>query len=212
MPPLLTTIVFKCVDDRIYLNQTMAKGLATKQNSLTKEILFKLALAGCFVIASTSPFFLTRFLQSYFKDKLKRTLWRRAALLKRLAQKKIVSFNELKNGSVKIELTQHGRKWIRQYKLEDMKVETSKGWDKKWRLIFYDIPEYNKKARQALSQKLRDLHLYRFQKSLWVSAYECLPELEFICSVFNIDLNRHIFYLETASIPKEKEVKTWFGI
>lgn len=189
----------------------MATGFSRKDN-LTKETLLALARAGCFVVAATSPYFLTNFLQAYFKDKMKRACRKRAERLRELEKKRVVSFQELPDGKVKIELTQHGQNRIRCYQLEDLKINIPKKWDRKWRLIFYDIPEYNKKARDALSKKLRDLGLYQFQKSLWVSAYNCLPEIEFCCAVFNIDMNNHIFYLETQNVPKEKEIKKWFHL
>ena len=188
----------------------MAKGLVRRDN-LAKDTLLGLATAGAFIIAATSPFFLTRFLEQYFNDKIKRIAQKRAERLREFEKKKLVSFKELRDGSVKIELTHQGKLLVRHYKLDELKINKQGSWDKRWRLIFYDIPEYKKKARDAFGKKMKDLGLYRLQKSLWVSAYDCLAEIEFLCSVFEIDMD-DVLYLEVANIPKDREVRKWFEL
>ena len=187
----------------------MPKGLVKRDNT-TKEILLALLKAGCFIIAATSPYFLSGFLRKWFKDKVKKTAWKRAERLRELQKRKIVSFTEQQDGTVKIELTHQGKILVRQYNLDEIKINKPKIWDKKWRLILYDIPEHKKKARDAFNVKLRDLGLFRLQKSLWVSAYDCLPQIEFLCAVFDLNLDKNIFYLEVPNTPKEKEIKDWF--
>lgn len=190
----------------------MPRGPSIKGNNLTKEILLKLAVAGCFVIAVTSPFFLTNFLKHYFGDKLRRTAWQRSVRLKELSKKKIVSFKEMPNGSVRIELTHKGKIIIRQYKLDELKLNPPKKWDRKWRVIIYDIPHRFKKARDGFREKLKQLGLYQLQKSVWVSPYDCLAEIEFLAGVFNLDLNEHVFYFSTLEIPHESKLKKWFNL
>ncbi len=190
----------------------MPKGFTTT-SALTKDLLTTIATAGCLIVVATiSPHFFAKFLYVYFKEKNREMAWKRAARLRELEKKKVVSFTEMPDGAIKIELTHRGKKLLRQYKLEELKIDTSKPWDKKWRLISYDIPEYKKNARRALSTKFRKLKLFQLQKSLWVSAYPCLEEMEFICAVFDINLNHHIFYLEVPKVPKEEKIKRWFGI
>lgn len=191
------------------------KNMAKKLGSgslLTKEILLKLAQVGCFIVATSSPYFGHYVVQKYFNDKIKTLAQKRARKLKELQNKNLINFLELPDGSIKIELSHLGKNFIRHYKLEELKINKPRKWDKKWRLVIYDIPHQNKKARDAFRKKIKDLGLYRLQKSVWVSPYDCLAEIEFLCTVFDIDINRNIIYFETPKLPNEQDLKKRIGL
>lgn len=62
----------------------------------------------------------------------------------------------------------------------DRKAEKLKtAWDKKWRLVIYDIPEKKKSARDCLRKYLIDLGFGRVQDSCWVSPYDFSSEVYF---------------------------------
>lgn len=184
-----------------------------RKNNLTKDTLLKLALGGAFIlVAATSPYFFHQIAKNYFKEKVKKVIGARARKLRELEKKKLISFKDLGDGKVKIEIAHKGKLLIRQYQLENMKIAKPKFWDKKWRVIIYDIPHYNKKARDAFRLKLKELGLYFLQRSVWISPYDCLSEIEFLCSVFDIDLNNHVYHFVASEIPKEREIKKWFGL
>ncbi len=184
-----------------------------KGTPLTKNTVLKIALGGAFILVSiNSPYFLSQIAQNYFKEKNKRAIYARARKLKELEKKKIVSFKEIENGKVKIELTHKGKLFAREYNLDNLKLNKPKIWDRKWRIIMYDIPDYNKKARDAFRSRIKQLGLYPIQKSVWVSPYDCLPEIEFLCAVFDIDMNNHVYQFTTTEIPKEREIKKWFNL
>jgi DNA-binding transcriptional regulator PaaX len=194
----------------------MPKGFSKSYN-LTKEIILTLAKVGCFAIAATSPYFFHHLINSYFAHLSKQQRYRAAERMRELQKKKIVSVQELANGSMRVELTNRGKDVARQYNLETISINKQKKWDGKWRLVIYDIPHHHKKARDAFRGKLKQLGLYNLQKSVWVSAYDCLPELEFLCGVFEIDPDRHLVYLTLNSLNElprnqEKELKRWFNL
>ncbi len=184
-----------------------------KINNLTKDTLLKLALGGAFILVSiSSPYFLNQVAKNYFKEKSKKAAYARAKRLGELEKKKIISFKESSNNKIKIELTHKGKLLVREYNLDNLKLNKPKVWDKKWRIFMYDIPDYHKKARDAFRFKIKQLGLYPLQKSVWISPYDCTPEIEFLCAVFDIDINSHVYQLTTTQIPKEREVKKWFDL
>ena len=190
----------------------MPKGFLLK-NNLTKDTLLRLAAAGFFTLAAvTSPYFLHTVVKGYFKEKTKELAAKRAKKLKELQGRKLIEFKELSDGSIRITLSHLGKNLVRKYKLEEMKINKPLKWDQKWRIISYDIPNNQRKASNALRQKLKDLKLYKLQKSIWVSPYECIEELEFLCSIFDINIDNHVFYFKTTEIPKETEVKKFFNL
>ncbi len=190
----------------------MARGFNLKAN-LTKDTLLKIAAVGLITIAvTTSPFALHAIAKYYFKEKSEKMARKRARKLAELRKRKLIEFKEMADGSLRITLSHLGKKVIRQYKLEEMKLKIPKKWDNHWRIIMYDIPNRQRKASDAFRRKIREMGLYQLQKSVWISPYACLEELEFLCSVFDLNIDRHIFYLKTNSIPKEKEAKKFFGL
>ena len=190
----------------------MAKGFVLRDN-LTKDTLLKIAGFGFLTVAAiTSPYFLHMIVRGYFKDKTGELAKKRARKLRELQKRKLLEFREMPNGSVKITLSHLGKNLVRQYKLEEMVIIKPKQWDKKWRVIIYDIPQKQREASNAFRKKISDLGLYQLQKSVWVSPYECLPEIEFLCAIFDIDINNCVYHFKTDEIPKMAEIKEFFNL
>lgn len=91
-----------------------------------------------------------------------------------------------------------------------MKIKTLKHWDKKWRIVSFDIPEKQKNAREALRKKLRDLDFYPLQKSMFVLPYPCQDEIDFIAEIFQI--RKNITYFETTLISNEGKIRAYFNL
>jgi len=91
-----------------------------------------------------------------------------------------------KDGKDIVEITKKGRKKILQYDYENLKLKKQKKWDGLWRVVMFDIPEDKKNARRALSNKLKSMGFYKFQKSVFISPYKCGEEIEFITNYFRV--------------------------
>ncbi len=101
-----------------------------------------------------------------------------------LYKNKMVDFKENADGTVKLILSNEGKKKTLMYKIDSMSIKTPKRWDNKWRLIIFDIPEQLKKVREAMRFHLRRLGFYQLQKSAFVHPYECGDEIEFIIELY----------------------------
>ncbi|MDD5547675.1 MAG: hypothetical protein PHN74_02140 [Candidatus Pacebacteria bacterium] len=190
----------------------MAKGFILKDN-LTKDTLLKIASYGLMTLAaSTSPFFLSNLIKTYFKDPNGKLAAKRARKLRELQRRKLIEIKEMDNGSVRVTLSQNGKDLVRQYNLQDMMLKKPKHWDGLWRIMTYDIPGSQRQASMALSRKIRSLGLYQLQKSVWVYPYDIIPEIEFLCAIFNIDIDDNICYFKASDIPREKEARKFFNI
>ena len=55
----------------------------------------------------------------------------------------------------------------------------NQGWDKKWRILIYDIPERYKIKREYLRKFLKNLGFGKVQDSCWVSPYDYSREVSF---------------------------------
>lgn len=187
----------------------MPRGLVRKRG-LTRDTLLLIASLGALTIAATSPYFLHKIARQYFKERSRERIRARARKLRELEKRKLIRFKELGNGTVRIELTHQGKILVRQYNLEDIKLTKPARWDGQWRILIYDIPADQRRASNAFREKLKQLGLFPLQRSVWVSPYECLPEIEFLASVFEIDIDRCIYYFLAKNIPREEEVRKFF--
>ena len=190
----------------------MARGFVKREN-LTRDTLAVIAALGILAIAvATSPYFLNEISKVFFNDKSLAERRARARKLRELEKRKLISFKELGGGKVKIELTKGGQRLVRMYDLDKMRLSRPKKWDGFWRIITYDIPSSKRKASDAFREKLKDLGLFQLQKSVWVSPFECLAEIEFLGAVFEIEVGRHIHYFKTKEVPLKSEIKDFFEL
>ena len=96
-----------------------------------------------------------------------------------------------------------------QFDLENLKISNRGPWDKKWRLIMFDIPESKKSAREALRNKLKDLGFIQFQRSIWLYPYSCKDEIDFITEYFSV---AKYINLITVKIEDDKPLRAKFKL
>ena len=179
------------------------------KNGLTKKILWTLFIAGCFTIAATSPYFLTNIARAYFRGK-KYNKRKVAKTLYSLKKSRLIIGME-RNGVFEVRLTKEGRKMIKKYQFDELKVEKQKVWDKKWRILIFDIPEESRKiAREALREKLKRLSFYQLQERVWVCPYPCEKEIKFLAEVFEI--NPYINIILADRIFDDMKVREYFEL
>lgn len=83
-----------------------------------------------------------------------------------------------------IEITEKGIEKLKQLTLENLKIEKPKRWDRKWRVVIFDIPEKYKVLRNLFRSKLYALGFIQVQKSVFVYPFECTKEVNLICNYY----------------------------
>jgi len=157
-----------------------------KRNTICQDILKAALIAGGITLILTSPTGTRRLLKEIPKElkKYKRKqLWRALYYLRSKNRIQIIKEN---NSGIEIEITKVGKKHLRKIDFDNLSLIKPNVWDKKWRMVIFDIPEKKKKAREALRQKLKDLNMVKLQDSIWVTPYPCEDEIAFIKSIFNL--------------------------
>ena len=119
--------------------------------------------------------------------------------LNRLYLKNYIEFVKRRGGIENVRLTNDGRARFLEHQFQKLALKPSKKWDKKWRLVLFDIPETKKKIRDALRRKLKELGFLEFQKSVFVYPYSCRDEINFVTNFWNIP--EHVHYLEAPISP-----------
>ena len=90
----------------------------------------------------------------------------------------------VKDGEACFRITSQGKKHLVRlfpiYKLADS------GWDGKWRVVIFDIPEIDKKAREYLRWKLISWGFGMLQKSVYISPLNVLADLKEYLKTLNL--------------------------
>lgn len=80
-----------------------------------------------------------------------------------------------KRGRAYYQLTSKGSKRIRE-NIPILRL-AAKTWDRKWRIVIFDIPEKKKRLRESLRRKLIDLGFGRWQKSVYIIPHDIRDEI-----------------------------------
>jgi len=112
-----------------------------------------------------------------------------------------------KNG---YQLTDKGQHWLNQNKYKYFQF-ANKVWDKKWRIILFDIPTLMDKQRHVFRSRLKNIGAYMFQKSVFVFPYPCEEEIGYWCC--DLELSDYVDVVVTEHLgSKEPDIKKHFSI
>lgn len=134
--------------------------------------------------------------------------WRLRQVLKRLYDQKLVEIYETGEGYT-VKVTEKGRRRLLKYNLDDL-ILTDKKWDKKWRIIIYDVDESKKTLRNVFQKMLRKLEFLQLQKSVYLTPYPCENEVEYLRQIYGI--GREVVLLTITGLENEQAYKEYFGL
>lgn len=185
------------------------------KNEIGKIILKGILISGGVAVAATSPYFVSRALPKIFKyakyglkrRKKMKNFQRSFYYLKSQDMIKI----EDRGGQIYISLTKEGKKRAGKYQIDDLAIKPAKKWDKKWRVLIFDIKEKQKIKREALRGKIKELGLYQLQESVWVCPYEFQKEMETLRNFFQLK-NDEMKVITASDIENDERIKTFFSI
>src|SRR3989338_1101787 len=129
--------------------------------------------------------------------------------VKNLYKSKLIKSTENNDGSVSMTLTGKGKLTTFTYNIDKLKLIKPKSWDGLWRIVLFDIPEYKKMARDALSFKLKSIGFYPLQKSVFIYPFECKKELDFLIEFF--ELRQYVRLLTVNKTDIDLHLKEIFG-
>ena len=86
--------------------------------------------------------------------------------------------------------------------IREIAIKTPKKWDRKWRIIFFDIPEPRKSSRDAFAAKIRSLGFKVMQRSVFVHPFSCREQVKTIAEYYGVA--RYVTYIVTDHLDNEK--------
>lgn len=106
-------------------------------------------------------------------------------------------------------VTQKGTRRLAKAEYESLSIGSTSVWDRKWRIILFDIPEQQRVNRRLLITKLKALGFQQLQRSVWVHPLACRSEVELVAS--HIGITKYLSYIEATGIDNEAALITRFN-
>lgn len=175
-----------------------------KREHLQKIILNSIQIAGVLSVGLVAPNVLSTM------DKL--------GLLPKARQKEYISSSAsklakrglLEFGRGHYRLTKEGERTLRLWEIADYKLNKPKHWDKKWRVVIFDIPEKKKKVRDQVRNLFVSAGFERLQDSVWVYPYDCEDIVGLLKTDFGI--SRDVLYMIVDEIENDKRLREEFNL
>ena len=141
-------------------------------------------------------------------EEIDRRSLRRA--IKSLYESKLISEKQNPDGTITIILSSNGKNKALAYDLENIKIKEPNKWDKKWRVVLFDIPDKLKKAREIFRIHLKNLDFFKLQESVFVHPYDCQDEIDYIVEFYN--LRKFVRFIVADSVDNELHLKKHFNL
>lgn len=179
------------------------------KSEIARNILALLMLSGIIVVAATSPFFIINIIKGLSKLKKypNKKVYNTFYMLKKGG---LINFYK-KNNQIYISLTERGKKKAGWMQIDNLKIKKPKKWDRKWRILSFDIAQLKKIYREALRGKLKEMGFQMFQKSAWIFPYDCKKEIILLKSFFGLN-DKEVKLIVAESIGNDKEYRDFFKL
>lgn len=196
------------------LSKQIDKRAFAEKYAPVKEVL-KLVGAGVFLAASIAIPNLPVALKPFLKHDDEYEAWKRFNIpylkrtIERLEKQKLVEIAD-EHGMQVIKITSQGRQKILKIALDNLAVEKPAVWDRKWRIVSFDLPEKQKRLRKILVEYLKAWGFYPLHKSVYLHAYPCLDQIEYLRQYMGI--NEYVRIFTVIGIENDALFKEFFAV
>jgi CRISPR-associated endonuclease Cas2 len=176
----------------------------SRRKDLQKIILETVALAGVLSVALVAPNVIKSMEKSGIIPKRRQKEYVSSSASK-LAKRGLLYFD-----GKRYQLTSKGEKLLRRWELADFKLIKPKRWDRKWRLIIFDIPEKKRRVRDQIRHLFNSSGLYRLQDSVWAYPYDCEDIITLLKS--ELGVGKNVLYLIVEELENDKYLREHFDL
>ena len=188
--------------------ETEAKKIR-RRGQIQKALLTTLLIGGMIAIGATPRINILKLLGNKKRNQYRLKHQVNDALI-RLSRKGLVAF-VIKDGRKFARLTPAGSQRL---KLEQEKaallLQRKKRWDKRWRVIIFDIPERRRGVRSRLRAIMQECGFVRLQDSVWVYPHDC-EDLTVLMKA-ELKTGSSILYMVVEKIENDAWLKKHFSI
>lgn len=128
--------------------------------------------------------------------------------LGRLVAKGLVTFVE-EDGKRYARITEKGERML-QMETERTAIAKKRKWDRRWRVVIFDIPERRKSVRASLRRFMNEYGFVRLQDSVWIYPYDCEDLIALAKANFRVGAD--VLYMIVERLEHDKHLREHFGL
>ena len=183
--------------------------LQTKRRRVETAILGTLAVAGVVAVAATGPgaLQLLKYAMPYLNERYQRQTIRRAI-------NRLIKQGYIQKENDRYRITDTGRKRLEQSvrtaRIKLQQHAQTKKWDRKWRVVIFDIKEKRRAVRDELRTLLTNTGFVRLQDSVWVYPHRCDEVIALL--KFHLTLGYDLVYIIADGIEGDEALRENFGL
>ncbi len=179
-----------------------------RKNYLQRALLVAVGISGLMLVGAIAPN-VSQIIRKAGRNKYKFS-YQVKSVATRLAQKGLVRFID-RGGKKYLEITEKGRRILELEQQEAaLKQRVRRRWDKRWRMVAFDIPERYRTTRNKLRTTLRALGFMQLQGSVWVYPYDCEEIITLLKS--DLRLGGMALYSIVEKIENDARLKRHFKL
>mgnify|MGYP001565342253 FL=1 len=115
-----------------------------------------------------------------------------------------------RDGKKFIRLTEKGERFAAMMHEGTLAPKRPKRWDRKWRMLIFDIPERRRGIREKIRTTLITLGFVRLQDSVWVFPYDCEDFILVLKAEFKI--GKDVLYVIADHIENDRHLRHHFSL
>ncbi len=115
-----------------------------------------------------------------------------------------------RDGKKFIRLTEKGERFAAMMHEGTLAPKRPKRWDRKWRMLIFDIPERRRGIREKIRATLITLGFVRLQDSVWVFPYDCEDFILVLKAEFKI--GKDVLYVIADHIENDRHLRHHFSL
>lgn len=177
-----------------------------RKGEIQKALLGAIGVSGLLLVAMAAPNAL-QLLTKLPHNKYRFNNQAKTAL-SRLKSRGLIRFTN-EGGKHYAEITSAGRRELMRSEGRMAQHVARKKWDKRWRIVMFDIPERRRKARDQLRARMRSLGFFRLQDSAWTYPHDCEDVIALLKT--ELHLGSAVLYL-IADIDNDRKLREEFGL
>src|SRR3989344_1945063 len=178
-----------------------------KRGEIYQLILKILGVVGAVSVAVLAPNALQT-IAMFRGEERRRSVYYLTSVLGRMESKGfIVIHKEGERGIVSI--TEKGKRELDRHRFREKFLEKNR-WDRKWRIVIFDIKEYKRGTRAKIRAELKNFGFVLLQQSVWVYPCECEEIIRLLKADYR--MGKEILYIIAEKIENDMWLRKRFEL
>ena len=173
-----------------------------------EAVLGTIAVAGILAVMMVAPGVLQ--LLGGFGSRKKRLAEQSLSALTRLAYRGHIVFEE-RDGRKYVRITPEGQRALAiQQQKALLQTKAKRRWDRRYRVVIFDIPVYRKGVRDKLRRAMKESGFLQIQQSVWLHPYDCEDLIALIKAELHI--GKDVSYMIVEKIERDEWIRKHFKL